>query len=569
MAVTSIWPERASLSDAWEGAKEDVQDDGVRPHYEYQKDPIGWIVDKLGVDRRSLLWSLNGYDGHAWDGTADPLACVLEALAEGRNVGVESATGTGKTFLGAAIVLWFLACWEDAIVVTAAPKQDQLKLHIWKEIGRLWPRFRHHFPKAQLLDGKVRMRDAVEDRETWAATAFVCGVGADEASATKAQGFHAEHMLIITEETPGIHPAIMTAFENTCTAPHNLRLAFGNPDHQEDELHRFCLSPGVVHVRVSALDHPNVVTGDDALVPGAVGSDAVERRRSLYAHLPALFESRVRGISPKQAVGVTLKYNEADHLEDLTDDEAKALIAQGKPFGGIDFGEWRFAFTLYVPDTDGVVHEIEEYFSQREGLEDRARALDDLLRERFACPTSMPIWGDYANQQDIREINNAFKRVAKEKAEASGEPVKPYRVSPNLPDGKLRSVSVARLNDLLGRKALRFRRTTGEGMTWRRGYSTASDGRPTPGSRLLWEIRNWRYPDPRAGEAQQQDPDDDTADGADMMASMRYAIMSWWSAAKPPEEPEKPTPNRDTKLERLLDRLNREQRVRSKGDRGF
>src|SRR5690606_31098433 len=154
----------------------------------------------------------------------------------------------------------------------------QLKLHIWKEVGRLWPRFQRLFPEAILIDGKIRMRDSVEDRETWAATAFVCGVGATEASATKAQGFHAEHMLIITEETPGIHPAIMVAFENTSIAPHNLRLAFGNPDHQEDELHRFCLSPDVVHVRVSAYDHPNYVTGDDSIVPGAVGRTAVARR---------------------------------------------------------------------------------------------------------------------------------------------------------------------------------------------------------------------------------------------------------------------------------------------------
>src|SRR5690606_34393261 len=202
------------------------------------------IVDRLGIPEHTLRWSLlPAYRDHEWDGTPDPLAAVLEALAAGRNVGVESATGTGKTFLGACVVLWFLACWEDSIVVTAAPKEAQLKLHIWKEVGRLWPRFQRLFPEAVLIDGKVRMRDSVEDRETWAATAFVCGVGATEASATKAQGFHAEHMLIITEETPGIHPAIMVAFENTSIAPHNLRLAFGNPDHQEDELHRFCLSP--------------------------------------------------------------------------------------------------------------------------------------------------------------------------------------------------------------------------------------------------------------------------------------------------------------------------------------
>ena len=150
-------------------------------------------MDKLGIPEHTIRWSINdGYDGYQWDGTVDPLSQVLESLAAWEDVGVESGTGTGKTFIGAAIVLWFLACWEDSIVVTSAPKLSQLTKHIWKEIGNHWPHFQRHFPQAELLaSGVIRMRPAVEDRETWAATAFTCGVGAAEASATKAQGWHA------------------------------------------------------------------------------------------------------------------------------------------------------------------------------------------------------------------------------------------------------------------------------------------------------------------------------------------------------------------------------------------
>ena len=159
----------------------------VRAHTAYQRDPLGWIVEHLEVPEETLRWSLSPcYDSQAWDGTPDPMAVILNALANWENVGVESGTGTGKTFLAACITLWFLACHEDSIVVTVGPKEGQLKLQLWKEIGRLWPAFQHHFPKAKLLDGKIRMKDSVEDRETWAATAFVCGVGANEESATKA-----------------------------------------------------------------------------------------------------------------------------------------------------------------------------------------------------------------------------------------------------------------------------------------------------------------------------------------------------------------------------------------------
>lgn len=303
-------PGRAGLlRDALAEAGRPLDTSAVRADTAYQHDPVAWIVDRLGVPVHTLRWSLcPGYDAHRWDGDRDPLVRVLEALAGGRDVGVESATGTGKTFVGACTLMWFLACWKDAVVVTTAPKEDQLTLHIWKEVGRLWPRFRRAYPAAELSSLRLRMRPGTEERETWAAVGFACGVDAGSETATRAQGFHAEHMLILTEETPGIHRAVMESFENTSTAPHNLRLAFGNPDSQDDTLHRFCQSPGVEAVRISALDHPNVVSGDASIVPGAVASKAIERRRLRYGPDSRLYLSRVRGISPTESAEALIRW---------------------------------------------------------------------------------------------------------------------------------------------------------------------------------------------------------------------------------------------------------------------
>lgn len=290
---------------------------GILAHTEYQRRPLEWIVKFLGIPENTLRWSLNGYDDHQWDGDVDPLVKALEGLAAWEDVGIESATGTGKSVLAALIVFWFLATHEDSIVVTAAPKEDQLLLHIWKWIGHYMPRFQKHFPQAKLLpgSGKLRMRggDDTTDKETWAATAFVCGIGANEESATKAQGFHAPHMLIITEETPGIHPALMNAFQNTRTDDHNLHLALGNPDHKQDPLHTFCFdekeqpNPGVRHVRISALDHPNIVTGRP-VVPGAIGRRRLDQRTKRYGEGSRLYQSRVRGISPAESQEALIKW---------------------------------------------------------------------------------------------------------------------------------------------------------------------------------------------------------------------------------------------------------------------
>ena len=522
-------------------------------HTEYQDDPIGWVVDMLGVPEETLRWSLNdGYDTHRWDGTKDPLSTVLESLAAWDDVGVESGTGTGKTFLGACVVLWFLACWEDSIVVTLAPKLTQLTVHIWKEIGRLWPRFHRHFPQATFLaSGVIRMKPAVEDREVWTARAFGCGVGADEVSATKAQGFHAEHMLILMEETPGMHPAIMVALENTSMGGHNLRLAFGNPDFEEDELHQFCLDPDVTHVRVSALDHPNVVMDDHTIVPGAVSTAAVERRERKYAHTPSLIGSRIRGISPAQAVGVALNYIQSDHLIEVDDD---VVGKQDWPlYGALDFGAWRFAFVLGAADRDKRMHLLEEYYSEKETLSVRADYIHNMLTG-YGASDRVPIWGDSANPQDIMELNDAFKRM--------GSGYRCRRVRKTSVEGKhYRAACVERLNDLLGRKALLFRRGIGDELKWHKGRSVASEGREMTGSRLLWEIRNWRYPVAKGGKAQQQDPDDDTADGSDGIAALRYLIMSWWLGADDEPDDEPKDPNIDTGLEEKLERIAKRKRT--------
>lgn len=275
--------------------------DTPRPDVAYQKDPIGWMRDKLGIPEAFVRWSLNEeYQNHQWDGTVDPLAVMCEAIAAGKDCGAESATGTGKTFLAAALCLWFVACFEDALVVTTAPKEGQLTTQLWKEIGRQWPKFSKAYPKASKVTLRIRMKEGSGEQETWAILGYACAIGSVEESATKAQGFHAAHMLIVTEETPGIDPAVMTAFKNTCTGDHNIRLALGNPDHPRDSLHRFCAEKDVVAVRISAYDHPNVVCGRE-VIPGAVGRKSVASKLEDYGgETHPMFKSRVRGICPEE-----------------------------------------------------------------------------------------------------------------------------------------------------------------------------------------------------------------------------------------------------------------------------
>ena len=49
------------------------------------------------------------------------------------------------------------------------------------------------------------------------------------------------------------------------------------------------------------------------------------------------------------------------------------------------------------------------------------------------------------------------------------------------------------------------------------------------------QVDDWHFLRTNDGKLQKNGPDDASADGADMMASTRYAVMSWWTAAPTPE----------------------------------
>lgn len=275
-------------------------DAGALAHTEYQTDPIGWAVDKLGIPEHTIRWALNaGYETHDWDGDVDPLARAFEAIRDWQDVAIESATGTGKSFGAAVLILWFLACFENAQVFTFALNADQLKLYIWKNVTELWPRFVSWFPTAELTSLCIRMRGGID--ETWSAHGRPVEIRAGETVASRAQGMHAEHMLLVYEEAAAMEWAIIEAGRNTCTGPHNLRLFIGNPNHQLDSLHRVAQQPGVTAIRVSALDHPNVVTGNANLIPGACSRSSNDKRLADYGAEDPVYLSRVRGVSPEQA----------------------------------------------------------------------------------------------------------------------------------------------------------------------------------------------------------------------------------------------------------------------------
>jgi len=297
----------------------------------YRENPIDYMVERLGVKRESIDWLLlPEYQNHSWDGTQNPIVSMIEGLVNSEWVGVEAATATSKTFFGACIVCWFLECFENSIVITTAPKESQLTLNIWKEITSLYSRFNKGFLDTLVLRMKKEKKSGKKSFE-WAAFGFVAGTREDKDTEEKAQGFHAEHMLIIFEETPGIPKSIINTFKATSQAPHNLILALGNPNHQLDNLHKFCKLKRVRHIRISGLDYPNVVLNNPNVIPGGKSNQGItDILDDVGNEDHPRYLSRVRGISPGQSIDALISVRWCYNATEKED------VEKGLPALGVD-----------------------------------------------------------------------------------------------------------------------------------------------------------------------------------------------------------------------------------------
>ena len=279
----------------------------------------------------------------------------------------------------------------------------------------------------------------------------------------------------------------------------------------------------------------------------AIEAEQIESIRNQFKGNPSELAARLHG---KFARPSGLALDEYDPKRNLETFDLEMGLAKNKRsvtgaawthVCGIDFGYWRFAFLHGMVDHAGRCHLVNEYFSQKQNLETRAKHIHRVLEE-WGAPPETKLWGDAANPTDINELNKEFKRLGS-----------PYRCRAVRGESKARVAGTGLVNNLFQRGALMIRRGIGEDSIWYRGQNAASDGHPMGGSRLLYEIGQWRYETPKTdGKAQGQDPVDDTADGADFCAALRYMCMSHYRPPKKNKTPKKPAnKNRDKGYENM------------------
>lgn len=207
---------------------------------------------------------------------------ILRDLLIHDRIGVTSGHGTGKSFVAACAVIWFLVCFPESRVITTAASWLQVENVTWGEIRSLVQR-------AEALIGGKLLQTSLTLGEKWSA------IGIATNTSTRMQGMHAPRVLCVIDEAVGVDKEIFEGMGGLTIGDHDVTLALCNPTdascHFFDELE----IPGKWHIRVmSGLNHPNVIEGR-VVVPGAITRKKIQEYKDQYGEDHPEYQARVLG----------------------------------------------------------------------------------------------------------------------------------------------------------------------------------------------------------------------------------------------------------------------------------
>jgi len=224
-------------------------------------DPEAWAFERLGVK----LWSGQ--------------ARILRSVAENRRTAAQTCHEIGKSFDGGILTGWWIDTHKpgEAFVITTAPTNPQVKVILWKEIGRV-------HQKGQ-LDGRTTQTEwkmPVGSKEEIVAM----GRKPNDYSPTAMQGIHAPYVLALVDEANGVRGAIWESIDSLIANDGSKICEFGNPDDPSGEFYDHC-KPGSGYnvVQIGAFDTPNF-TGEpmpDIVLKQLIGYTYVEEKRRKWA----------------------------------------------------------------------------------------------------------------------------------------------------------------------------------------------------------------------------------------------------------------------------------------------
>jgi hypothetical protein len=211
-----------------------------------RKSGLSRLADRLETSRDRWLDDFPGWVEHRLAGvTWSRQREIAGLLRAHRRVGVRACHASGKTWLAAALVAWWIDTHPpaQALAVITAPSHDQIHGAMFHELKQI------HEKAA--LPGKILGNDRwVLDDGT------LVGVGRRPTDPAAMQGYHRPFVLAVIDEAAGVDDWVFTSAETITTGPQCRILAITNPDDPASAFAKTLTSEVWKHVKIDAFDTP-------------------------------------------------------------------------------------------------------------------------------------------------------------------------------------------------------------------------------------------------------------------------------------------------------------------------
>lgn len=259
------------------------------------------VLDACAVDSAFFARSVLGWE--PWLRQRE----ILESARRHRRTLVMSGHGVGKTRTLASLICETMVTEPDCRVVCMASTYRQVHDALWGEVQKLYRESR--LP----LGGRIG-----ETEWTIGDGSRASIVAVDDPTAL--QGIHSRRVLVIVDEAEGVDAKIWGAVDSLLSSGGSSLVVAFNPVTPSGYLFDAHLNPQRWNaIKVSCLEHPNVVQNDE-VITGAVTSRWVDEVRTREGEDSAFWASRVCGRFPSAG---------SDSLVSVAELEATEAVATG------------------------------------------------------------------------------------------------------------------------------------------------------------------------------------------------------------------------------------------------
>ncbi len=247
---------------------------------EWRINPIKWCKEKLGE--------------HLWSKQEE----IALSVATNRKTAVPSCFASGKSFLAARLVCWWIDIHPpgEAFVVTTATTASQVKAILWRELSRahskggLQGRLNQNEWWYPMPDGREEMVSFGRKPADYDQTAF--------------QGIHAKYVLVIVDEAAGVPGSLFDAAESLTANEYSRMLAIGNPEDATGEFAKMCTDGSDWNViQITAFETPNFTDEDvpKALKEVLISKVYVEEKRKKWGEKSPMWAAKILAEFPSSA----------------------------------------------------------------------------------------------------------------------------------------------------------------------------------------------------------------------------------------------------------------------------